>query len=216
MRSVVLAVFAAAALLASGATNSSASLYASGDLSTIGGTILSSNAGYWTNVTLHWEVDKTGNVFTYTYTFNIIGTGRYNPDLSHMTIETSPGFLFGDLLTGTTGGSEVGKDPTSPLVDGTSKTLYGVKWDAEGNNLVATIVTNKTPVWGDVFLKSGQVDAWNSGYFLADPTPLDPGLNINGYLAVPDTTTTVPIPPAAYLLGAGLIGLAVVRKKIRK
>jgi len=218
MKSVALVVFATAVLLVGVATNSLASLIASGDLFVGDGTILTSNAGYWANATLHWEVDQTGNVFTYTYVFDINGTGRYNPDLSHMAIETSPGFAVTDLLAGTTSKWEVGKDPTSPLIDGTSKTLYGVKWDADSDTFTAVIVTNKAPVWGDIFLKDGQVDAWNSGYAGIDPKTFDPELNITGYqwLAVPDTTTVVHIPPAAYLLGTGLIGLIVVRRRIRK
>jgi len=211
-----LVVIAAAVFLVFSATNASAALIASGTLSAGNGNLVRSNSAYWANAVLNWSTDQTGSLFTYTYDFNT-NSGEAQV-LSHITIETSPGFAEGDVLSGTTSGWEVGPDGSATPVDGTLSNIYGIKWDGNqsGSLTTVTLLTYRTPVWGDVFLKDGQVDAWNSGYALEDPTTAVTGnWTSYGWLGVPDTTV-IPIPGAVWLLGSGLLGLVAVRRKMKK
>ncbi|MFA7012062.1 MAG: PEP-CTERM sorting domain-containing protein [Desulfobacterales bacterium] len=215
MRRKLLGVFfvlAVAVFLAAGATNSSAAIIANGTLSTADGNLVSPD-NLWVPSTVDWSIDRTDGTFTYEYTFNTDSSRA----LSHMDIEVSSNFTVDDILPGTTSYESLGYDPHA------GPDLYCIKFNGSGTSFTATIVTHRMPMWGDIYLKDGNTpegmtyELMNSGYFLADPAGPVEGTAATGYawLGVPDTKV-VPVPPALFLMGSGLMGVFVMRRKINK
>lgn len=214
-------------------TDVKAAFIANGTLSTADGSLLRTDNSFWTGATLAWSVDLTGDVYTFTYIWdNGGGTGSSYPDLSHMTVEVSDNFVAGDVINGTTVNYSLGDDGQETDEAGG---LYGLKWQASAQGFTATIITKRVPVWGDILLKDGQVDAYNAGRYLSDtPVGMPPLLGgkpqINytlaqgyqtsvtnyGWLAVPDTIDgggqgdpVAPEPTSLALAGFAGIGMAV-------
>ena len=86
--------------------------------------------------------------------------------------------------------------------------IKGIKFPGSGTQLVLSFYSDRAPMWGSFYAKDGtdgsnDVYAYNSGFS---------GVG-SDFIAVPDTTTTVPVPGAVLL---GMLGLAVAGSKLRK
>ncbi len=234
---LVIYVFGAV-LATAGAVN--ASVIAEGRLDVSTGTLVTDPADEWTGATFTWKVEKLGagdpfpGAYRYTYTFD---EGQESFNLSHMVVEVSDSFTEENILASDPNVLELNVDPQSPDgEDGGEDGLYGIKWEQGGPAFSGTVTTYREPIWGDVFLKDGQPDAWNSGYFLPDPNDpvvspsieLGDGLvatffdeNAYGWVAVPDTNGEAPpfngVPePGSLIVWSvlGIVGLCVARQRL--
>jgi hypothetical protein len=188
----------------------------------------------WIDAVVSWDVyspTDPGNpntgFWTYTYTFEDFGTGNQSKTLSHAIIEVSETFACANIYAGTTPGYEgpAQYGPSDPSNPGIPGNIWGIKWgnEVEGNPYSFTIVTDRSPMWGDFYAKGGTYDdgafqlyAYNTmfGTDAANLYAIGNGNN-GGWVLVPDTSS-VPIPSAVLLLGAGLMGMAGLRKKLTK
>lgn len=165
--------------------------------------------GSWTSgKSLTWEIDSLGpDSWRYTYTFS----GFASPGISHMILDltddcvgTGGKAADAGCVTEFAGDTEFssynGSQPSNPGLPGT---IVGVKFD-EGQNTY-TFVSNRAPVWGDIYVKGGSNSGvWNAGIdnhasentndFVARP---------NGSLYIAET----PEPGSIALMGVGLVVL---------
>lgn len=191
---------------------------ASGELRASDSTLtLVGDKGWWDDAVLAWSVVQNANSsFTYSYTFTETTQGT----LSHMTVEVSPNFTKSEIVATSPTYKDFGIDPTSPDVDGTAFGLRGIKFDPGADGTYsASITTYRVPEWGDIFLKDGQVDAYNSGYAAPDPlaavVPITGHITGYGWLAVPDSVV-VPTPAAAVSLLGLFVTLGVMARLRRR
>lgn len=209
--------------------SSNALLIGSGTLTTTDSTLVTTGSGTgWNDTTLTWSVDQTGTTYTYTYNWS----GATGNSLSHVSFEvsdsfTSSNFLAGSTATSNTAGafpdvpSNIGPDGNSPN-DEDAATIYAVKYETDDSNgdildFNIVLISDRAPIWSDIFFKTGQIDMTNSGYTLADPAvgganPMTTGITGFGYIAAPDTAV-IPIPAAVWLFGSALIGLVGIRRR---
>ena len=171
---------------------------------------------------LSWRVSflDSEQLWQYDYTF----TGS-KPDISHGIIEVSENFSGlrisegGNIAQGTSpfesGDPKIYNDNaqggSNPSIPGD---LFGIKFE---NQASWTIVTNKTPMWGDFYANGASTGyAYNSGFSMDTLAEIGNGnAGADGYAwaLVPDTTQVVPIPGALWLFGAGLFGFFRIRNK---
>ena len=97
--------------------------------------------------------------------------------------------------------------------------LYGIKFTAPGGegwdttDVTFEFDSTHSPTWGDFFARDGKNGyAYNKGFSAQE---VGAGLNDGFHAAVPNGAHA-PLPPAAWLLGTGLIGLVVIRRRMKK
>jgi len=193
----------------------------SGTRSLSGGGIIAGGAWASDNPTLTWDIGLVTDpssqhygLVQYTYTWTASTGGA----LSHIILEVSADATANDFVfvspwlgipaTYSSGNS----NPNMPY------SVYGIKFNREGlpetTTYEITFYSTRLPMWGDFYAKDGQAGgagwntAWNTG-FGTDPT----GTNFTNWVAVPDTRV-VPLPGALWLLGAGLLGLVGIRRRM--
>lgn len=174
------------------------------------------------NMTLSWLiVDNLNGTWNYQYTV----TGMTDPAVSHFILDLTDdcvglGLGANACLTSVsvTGGADLelgtydGPGQPNPGMPGP---ITGIKFDETNfsSGGVISFTTSRAPVWGDFFFKGGGSGAFNTG--------LDPSNrlsdNINLFVARPNgdglNENAVPEPSSMMLIGAGLAGIAFLRRR---
>ena len=171
-----------------------------GSLSTETGGL--TGTGLWGSgeTTLSWTVstpdspnDPNYALWTYEYILNVPRGA-----ISHFSIEVSPTFTA-ENIRDFDGAPKLEGPQWMSSDDGNSnpnlpEAFWGIKWDEvnQGESGRFTLVTNRQPMWGDMYSKSGnaggQVNTvWNTGLTMPDPLALPSSGSISYHVLVPDT-----------------------------
>jgi hypothetical protein len=188
-------------------------------------------AGTTNGFKIAWDVEKNaaGTLWEYTYTITGAAT-TLSKDLSHLILQVSdtatidnffnfsPGIASGDPRTYSP--SDSGKSNPGLPAD-----IYGFKFDATGSSATIYFESVKGPTQGSFYAKDGDVTGKDKIHVYAYNTGLNPlyestwvdGMPFpNMFITRPDSSLDIPLPPSAWLLGSGLIGLAGLGWRRRK
>lgn len=189
----------------------------SGTLSSADGTIL--GTGNWLSgsipTTLQYSVyQNPDQTWHYGYLFS-------SPpgDLSHLDVGISTNITSADIFNVSGGSLSIGlwePGPSNPNMPGS---LFGAKFDVEGDNPFAmSLDSTKQPMWVDFYAKDGRAGGsgfnacWNSGFLAQNPQLPYWATGVSDHILAPDTVV-VPVPSALLL---GLIGVSCVGLKLRR
>jgi hypothetical protein len=165
---------------------------------------------------LSWNIVAVTGGYQYSY----VWTGSVK-DLSHIILEVSSNTIASDFWGYTTNPESGDPKTYTATSDGKSNPnlpgpIYGLKFEpcSDSTSFSFSFISDRAPMWGNFYAKDGKdqngtidVTAWNTGF-------LQTGQSY--YAAVPDTHTVVPIPPAIWLMGTGLLSLIGIRRRFRK
>lgn len=166
-----------------------------------------------------WDIDAVAGGYTYTYTISWA-----SKDLSHLILGVSQNFTSGNIS-----GSEYDSigwfSPTDPGKSnpGLPQAIYGIKFDYydglyEGNSVQYSFFSDRAPMWGSFYAKDGQdangtIDVYAYNWGLKEGLAIPDGtFNTAWYIVVPNTHS-VPEPGTLLLLGIGLLGIGLTRRK---
>ena len=174
------------------------------------------------NTTLTWNISYAGGLYNYYYAWSTIPV-PVPGDISHIIIELTPGTIIERGLEEYYGveypnpQKGVWDDSNgNPLLP--SYGFYGAKITPDGASRTVfefSFTSEQEPVWGNFYAKDGggmgadAVVAWNTGL-----DALAKGGSSGVFIARPDgdgKCVQTPEPGTLMLLGAGLVGLWVVR-----
>jgi len=240
-----------------------------GELTSVTNGGLDGFGGWASGASFSWNITSSvtsgTDYYTWKYDYTWVDDSK---DLSNIIIQVSDTFTLANILPGTTKYEELKEYKTSKIPE-LPTDVYGIKFESlndldkdEDSSLYKfTIVTDRAPMWGNIYVKDGvdgSVDtyAYNSGFDSGLTTPVfDPmtgistlsssyspvsqpgpvftgadGISTYGWALVPDTrviyddggggggggASVVPEPGTLVLVGAGLVGLALLRRKQNK
>jgi hypothetical protein len=176
-----------------------------------------------------WHITEAspGAAFHYEYTISGVDGGELGKTLSHWILEVSnPSsrsdfFNFNGIQEPYDGQYVPAAWQTKHGSQGQPGDLYGIKFNSDKDYLKAgtriytfSFDTFLLPDWGDFYAQgSNGVYAYNSG-FGADPDLLT--TDFNPWIMVPGGNSVAPIPGSFLLLGSGLVGLGLMRFRLRQ
>jgi hypothetical protein len=197
----------------------------------------------WSDASLSWEVEETSpGVWQYDYEFivdakeisHVIfevsedfeacdGTDPdCDPATDNILAGTTTGWIYDDNYSSTNPGNS---NPYMPA------TIPGLKWNFSGLTTInVTLVTDKEPMWGDFYAVDGkkpgeEVYAYSTGFGLSTDAVIGSGNAVDSeghaWVLVPDTNggggggQDVPEPSTFLLLGFGLAGAGLLRRRIK-
>jgi hypothetical protein len=155
----------------------------------------------WQDAVVAWNITDNGNsTYTYVYTF----TGFSSPSISHLVIDLTDNAVTDPLAV--TNASITDSNGTTPITGGKLEKgnhdgITGdVKFDigTEQADATYTFTSNRSPVYGDLYVKGGSTNLTNLGF--GDQTVSN---DVIDYIARPDGA--VPEPATLGLLGAATI-----------
>jgi hypothetical protein len=172
--------------------------------------------------TLSWTVSFDDQIQLWEYAYTFTGT---KPDISHAILEVSSSFSGcpihqgGNLGPGSSSFADCSPTIYNGHAQGHSNPgipgdIYGLKFE---NQSSLTIVTDKSPMWGDFYAKGARTGyAYNSGFGMDTSSAIgngNAGQDEYAWVLVPDTNTQVtPLPAGIWLLGAGCVGLFGIKR----
>lgn len=173
---------------------------------------------------LSWNISLNNGLFHYVYTISGENDRNLDKDLSHFILQFSESFKSSDYLDSkgnpvsgivVTNYSSTSQGNSNPNMPGT---LYGIKFAGDGGKLTVDFYTQRAPVWGSFYAKSGKtqgvdVTAWNTGFTSTSTGPGEKVTNFTAYIARPDSSLAVPEPTTMLLMGSSLGAIYFARRK---